>query len=323
MKKTKFKKITALFLTLVMICTGFTLRGSANGEVQHMYLYGENKYAEYYDHWYTYNGYSKYEKLIDQLCLCIEVGANKTKVFFPYETDEEIAELALLDAEYAEDYPNAYRVQAADVCYNAHYYAFFGKDNMTFPLWIEDPTYYMGLYKYQYKVYYDYRPRDIICYYYDNGTPEYESDDVLIHSGIISGFSNVTQSNGQCGEADLFMVDSKWGAGGVYRHNGYECPYTNYNTTGDEVKANTIRIYRFPNHDSHDNTEPITYEQHDGFLHKSICPCGQVIYEQHDFQLAVIDPGVNSVTPGVDTNGVVTPPLEDMVCVDCGCRALQ
>ncbi len=176
-------------------------------------------------------------------------------------------------------------------------------------------------YSWKYEVYCDFRPRDIVCYFNDNGTPEDKTDDILIHSGIISGYSGLTQSNGQCGDIDLYMVDSKWGFGGVYRHNGYECPYTDYCNPDGELRANSVRYFRFPNHGTH--KEDITYKQYSETFHQSICSCGQIIYEPHNLELIIIDPGVTSVTPTVDTNGVVVPPLEEMVCADCGFRPLQ
>lgn len=58
---------------------------------------------------------------------------------------------------------------------------------------------------------------DIICYFDENGNN--------IHSGVVVSVSNGTL-NGICGNADLVTVKSKWGALGLYRHRGDQCPYT-------------------------------------------------------------------------------------------------
>lgn len=113
-------------------------------------------------------------------------------------------------------YCEAVRRDDASALYNCHSYAWYSTstDNC---YWIDNPTnFYLGNNDYHEVT----TPTvgDIICYF--NGSYN-------IHSGIVTAV-NGQVSNGKCGNSNTVEVISKWGTAGLYEHNGYECPYTQY-----------------------------------------------------------------------------------------------
>ncbi len=138
-----------------------------------------------------------------------------------------------------DDYPNAIPLSGASYQYNCHSYAWYSQDTSTNDVWIPDPSafYEDGSYIEVFTP----QAGDIVCYYFG---------DEIKHSAIVESVGTGT-SNGKCGNIDLMTVVSKWGAGGLYRHNGYECPYTEYNTDPQEtiLICDNVRYYR-PAHSS-------------------------------------------------------------------------
>lgn len=138
-------------------------------------------------------------------------------------------------------YPNATRLYTATYNFNCHSYAWHSQNVSTNQIWLDDPSAFYTDGSYELVDRSDARAGDIICYFDNNGTRYDESDDVNLHSGIIVSKSGTSNLLG--GE---FTVKSKWGPSGLYQHNGYECPYTAYNTyhSDETKKADSIRIYR-------------------------------------------------------------------------------
>ena len=100
-------------------------------------------------------------------------------------SDAEMA--AVQNANIGADYPNAtiYLAGSETARYNCHSYAWYSRDIDTNHYWIDDPSPY---YKYgSYCVVDVPQIGDIICYFDDNGTPNDETDDVNLHSGIVIG----------------------------------------------------------------------------------------------------------------------------------------
>ncbi len=97
---------------------------------------------------------------------------------------------------------------------------------------------------------------DIVCYF---------EGSVLQHSAIVESVSTGT-SNGKCGNVDLLTVVSKWGAGGLYRHNGYECPYTDYLATSNII-CDSISFYR----PAHSSNNQVGYTFSSEFTHRYGC----------------------------------------------------
>ncbi len=198
---------------------------------------------------------------------------------------------------------NDYKFREPTSSYNCHSYAWHSQDESN-SYWIPYPTLYYTDGSY----YAVTTPQigDIICYYDNNGTAT-TGDDENLHSGIVVGTSGVTTSNGLCGTSDLYIVESKWGAAGLYRHNGYECPYTSY----DDGTADYVKYYRL--NSSHTHSFTSSYEYLDDYYHECYCSCGRMIHDEHDWT-AVQGTAAASVQP----NYV---PL--VVCRDCGVERLN
>lgn len=153
-------------------------------------------------------------------------------------------------------YPNANRKSSATAYYNCHSYAWYMNSN-TNTYWMNYPTNYYIIEDHSYVEVINPQVGDIICYFDDNETPYNMDDDENLHSGIVYELLSGT-SNDICGNANLVMVESKWGPAGLYEHRGDECPYTSYtNGEADYVKyyrPNTNNKYALSNYSSVINT---------------------------------------------------------------------
>lgn len=201
--------------------------------------------------------------------------------------------------DYTDDmYSNATRLATATRMYNCHSYAWYNQDEAANQYWINDPSpYYLD---YSYCNVLEPQAGDIVCYFDDNGTTD-TSDDINLHSGVVTSVLNGT-SNNECGNSDLIMVISKWGPAGLYLHNGYECPYTKYSDSEYEGEiADYVKYYR----DYHDYSYSIN-----GSKHSVVClECGYVSAEEsHDYDYlpynnekhkGVCECGLESLTPHI------------------------
>lgn len=209
----------------------------------------------------------------------------------------------------------AERISSANPLYNCHSYAWHSQDYDVNSFLIPDPQAYYSDGSY-YPVT---NPQvgDIICYMDDNGTPNNTSDDRNIHSGIIVYVIPNATSNGLCGNSDLFMVQSKWGLAGLYHHNGYQHPYTDYALTVNDThapednRAEYVRYYRRTGHTHNHSTCAIVEGNYDH--HKCVCSCGQIIYEAHVWTFSPIRP-MGSVTPNY---------IPQYTCRECGMITLR
>ena len=123
-------------------------------------------------------------------------------------------------------------LQPASIKYNCHSYAWHSQDVLSNNIWLNSPEVYYSETDASYElvdVANGEEPRigDIIVYMSWNGSPN--------HSGIIVGYSE-DMSGGYTGNANKYIVDSKWGDAGLYRHRGDHCGY--YET------ATSIKYYR-------------------------------------------------------------------------------
>ena len=133
-------------------------------------------------------------------------------------------------------------IQANDsptTSYNCHSFAWYSQNLSTNDTWISFPTaYYIDE---SYEAVTNPRIGDIVCYY-DNCGTTIETDDINLHSGIIVGLSG-ENSNGNCGDVNMYNVKSKWGMEGLYTHKGDECPYViNHGGSADYVKYYRPRV---------------------------------------------------------------------------------
>lgn len=130
----------------------------------------------------------------------------------------------------------------ATVKYNCHSYAWYSQDYDQNLFRMEDPTPYFDCGSVALNSHEESNGSigDIIVYFDELGVP--------IHSGIVVKTLSGT-SNGVCGNADLKIVQSKWGDGGLYTHRGDVCPYSySYNQTPSEY-AFYIKYYKLKNHE--------------------------------------------------------------------------
>ncbi|MDE7385486.1 MAG: hypothetical protein K2M84_06995, partial [Anaeroplasmataceae bacterium] len=165
------------------------------------------------------------------------------------------------NSECDRQFPKATRLRSATRKYNCHSYAWYSSSTSN-TYWMDDPSLY-----YKDGSYTEVRtPQngDIICYFDDNGTPNDFSDDTNLHSGIVISYNSSVSSNGICGNSNQVVVRSKWGAYGLYEHNGDYCPYVpRYGGQADYVKY--FRHF-------HDYHEPYTWKNYT--MHTGVCGCG-------------------------------------------------
>lgn len=174
---------------------------------------------------------------------------------------------------------NDYRLSGATARYNCHSYAWHSQDTSLNQHWIDDPSGFIGGGYYKVST-----PQagDIICYFDNGGTTWKTSDDTLLHSGILVYVPSGSYSGNL---AAYYTVESKWGAAGLYRHNGYECPYTDYilsydPTAPSSYRADYVSFYRRSGH-THAFS---TYNDYgDDNYHECICSCGTVIHQPHNW----------------------------------------
>lgn len=213
-----------------------------------------------------------------------------------------------LNEEMTQLIPLAIRLHTATARYNCHSYAWVSQNATTQEYWVDDPgNFYLTGNTYVEVT----TPMagDIICYFDDNGTPNDTSDDTNLHSGIVV-VTNVATSNGLCGNSNTVLVESKWGKYGVYRHNGYECPYTDYYlsvkpTVPEKSRAEYVKYFRKSNHTHNFNS--YTGDSHMDY-HECACYCGRIIHEMHEWISTPIRP-----------RSIVSPDyVPQYTCAKCG-----
>ena len=156
-------------------------------------------------------------------------------------------------------YPQAQRLYSASARFNCHSYAWYSQQCSNNIYWMNNPENYI-LDQTYYAVDTP-RPGDIICYYDDNGTIDYIDDDENLHSGIVVTYdSTITPSSLIGGAPNQVVVRSKWGAAGLYEHNGDYCPYVyipsiDLNASG---KADYVKYYRPRSNDTISLSNPST-----------------------------------------------------------------
>ena len=175
-------------------------------------------------------------------------------------------EKASINSDFDSAYPSATRLAGATAFYNNHSYAWHSQNSTTNHYWILYPDCYIN--DYSYDLVSTPQVGYIVCYLNSSGT--------IVHSGIIYSIQTGT-SNGLCGIADLLTVESKWEIAGLYRHNGYECPYTSYSNNGDAVSLAFYRAH------VHSYTHSYT-DNGDDATHTSHCICGATIVENHNWR---------------------------------------
>ena len=170
--------------------------------------------------------------LLSSACCIQAIAYTQVTVKVPYSNEvvNAATDIPELSEETISLYNTAYGFfggelwDDATALYNCHSFAWYSRDYENNRYWISDPTNFYYNEKYEEVT----TPRigDIVCYFDDRGT-ENPDDDANLHSGVV--MSVVTWNpSGTMGGLDSIVVISKWGKAGLYRHNGYRCPYTAY-----------------------------------------------------------------------------------------------
>lgn len=196
---------------------------------------------------------------------------------------------------------NDARLYTATAYFNCHSYAWYSQNTSANHYWMNDPKQY-----YESGLYYEVSTPavgDIICYFDNLGTLANTADDENLHSAIVVEIHSSNLTNGLAGN---YTVESKWDSKGLYRHNGYECPYTAY--VG--ASADYVKFYRKSGHTHSFNTYNDTG---DAYYHECICSCGMIIHDEHNWALHY---GTTLATRAVEY-------VPEYYCSDCGAFTLH
>lgn len=132
---------------------------------------------------------------------------SKVSGVYKRSPDFTSAEKSNLKKEVKNMFPNTVFVSDATVKYNCHSYAWY-KQSTSNPYWINDaPDIYID--DGSYKLSTERRPRVGFKAYYNSGE----------HSGVVQEIKVVDG-------AQTFLIQSKWGQLGLYKHSPYDSPYT-------------------------------------------------------------------------------------------------
>ncbi|MBO5109783.1 MAG: hypothetical protein J6D21_03605 [Clostridia bacterium] len=177
-----------------------------------------------------------------------------------YYTTEDYSEEEKANSRrtYEERFPGIEFLADPTPRYNCHSYAWY-MSSSTNSYWIEsidayidDPTYMVTTTPAE---------GDIIVYF--------KPDNVPNHSGVIDEVLSGT-SNGVCGDANLYMVVSKWSGNALYRHRGDYCPFVReYTGASTYVKYYHMHVY--------------TYTNIDIYTHTLNCRCMEPMEELHNW----------------------------------------
>lgn len=191
---------------------------------------------------------------------------------------------------FASEYPNAERQRDASSYYNCHSYAWHSTSESNY-YWINTPDAFYFNNDHYIEVS-DPAVGDIICYY--------NAGNINLHSGIVIAV-NGQISNEECGNSNTVEVISKWGAYGLYEHNGYECPYTSYSDGG---QATYVKYYRQVHNYSYMNITT-------NYQHRATCrTCGYTFVETHSWKI-LLDGSQKCLKCGVTTTGHVILSVEE------------
>ena len=188
-------------------------------------------------------------------CYCVDHAITSSVSVHVYYTTEDLraTEVSDINARYDSRYPNATRIFDANGDYNCHSYAWYSQDVLSNNYWMDYPyPYYEETDLYEETS----TPQvgDIVCYFNGN---------VIKHSGIIVALGD---------NANTYVVQSKWGAAGVYEHLANYCPY-----------PTSYKYYQRVDH-----THTFAKADYNSDWHKKYCTgCGVTIWEEHDHSTVV------------------------------------
>ena len=121
-----------------------------------------------------------------------------------------------------------YYLRPATGAYNCHSYAWYSQSEQN-NIWLHSPEMYFSENDKSYRSLNETnspREGDIMVYIKDGS---------ITHSAIIVGYTGDTSSDGR-GNANKYIVVSKWSHAGLYRHNGNQGPYYKPNNSSFRVE---------------------------------------------------------------------------------------
>lgn len=180
-------------------------------------------------------------------------------------------------------YPQNEMLSQSTTGYNCHSYAWYSQNTASNDIWISYPNAYYQSSDMSYERVYTPRVGDIICYFDTDAVAERQN----IHSGIIVGLSGEA-SNGVCGNANQYIVQSKWGMNALYEHKGDECPYTS--TYGGD--ADEVRYYRPRTNQSY----TVSTTMDDLSISRTINAGGSIVDQYGMYELNVTGGGKFTIT---------------------------
>lgn len=289
----KVIRILSFILALIFVITPFKIHAASNSRAINSEV--EQEFAWLID----YEG-----RIVLIPCIYKTIPVGNNRVVDVQEMLGEFTEHKISGFHDAYDNVSANndRLHPATARFNCHSYAWYSQNTSTNYYMMPDPSEY-----YESGEYYEVSAPavgDIICYMDNNGTSGNTADDVNCHSGIIVKVYSSPPVNGLAGG---YMVESKWGGGGLYRHNGYQCIYTNYYSTG---AADYLKFYRKVGH-TH-NFSTYNDNGNDDY-HECICSCGMIIHNPHNW---VLHYGKSLEQRGVNY-------IPEYYCAQCGAFSLN
>lgn len=194
-----------------------------------------------------------------------------------YINDYTISEKESIKNDLLLQYPNSVFLSSATTRYNCHSYAWYSQNTST-NIWnMLSPEQYI---------------LDGSCFETDGEIGDivlYYNVDEPIHSGIvvdtISGNPDQTWNG-----LNLKVIESKWGHGPLFRHNGVECPYTEDYIINNDPECLIIKYFRL--HPEHSYTNSFVNFKNN--KHKAFCECGDWRLENH--VVSGIDPIYGTAT---------------------------
>ncbi len=252
-----------VFLALFNFSPTFALTISSTPHYSHAFTYNNTS-----GYWYEYDA-TVDSLLTDDAVSATYISSTNKSLFLSYWVDNHAEQETFIADNY-----NVTKLADASKYYNCHSYAWLCNDTDYNSFWVDNPINF-----YTDNSYYEVSSPtlgDIICYLNNSN---------IIHSGIIVGITNYYNSatgNLLLGDIDKYIVDSKWGENGLYRHTGYECPYTSFiadHHLYDDLTpyATSVKYFR--------RQVPLVYTQYNDYQHTYSCGLGHTHYESHTWTL--------------------------------------
>ena len=145
-----------------------------------------------------------YYEMYDYTTIQTPTGRNVSVGVLNYADLNEIQMAESYATNYSVYGDSIFLISNATYKYNCHSYAWYSQEYLSNPYWMPDPTPYFDCSLEEHNSYEESEGLigDIIVYF--------NSSNQAIHSGVVVSVLD-GESNGICGNADLRMVQSKWG----------------------------------------------------------------------------------------------------------------